>query len=243
MRAQASARGRRHEPYRRHRFVDQRRHRLRLRERRARVDRRDRGAHGWNEAVAQDRNLRQPGRRRRLTGRRLRFRRRVGVDVIAAHDDARAQQPEEVRGDAGNADLLGLAAPFGNRRASGTERGARSSNVALDWSCRSRKSGGENVQSLTFRARSSPHTMTRRDASAYGSGRSRTAFTTLKIAVQAPMPSAIVIVATVAKPRFSSSPLTAWATSLSSMSMEREAFQASVCDAGCSVPGHPAVTI
>src|SRR5438034_11479668 len=33
---------------------------------------------------------------------------------------------------------------------------ARSSNAAVDWSCRSRKSGGENVQSLTFRARS-PH--------------------------------------------------------------------------------------
>jgi hypothetical protein len=55
---------------------------------------------------------------------------------------------------------------------------------------------------LTLRARSSPQTSTRRCASAYGSGRSNTALTTLKIAVHAPMPSAMVTVATSAKPAF-----------------------------------------
>ena len=41
---------------------------------------------------------------------------------------------------------------------------------------------------------------TRRDGSRYGSGRSRTAFTTEKMAVFAPMPSASVIAATAVKP-------------------------------------------
>lgn len=43
-------------------------------------------------------------------------------------------------------------------------------------------------------------TIARRDGSAYGSGRSMTAFTTLKIAVLAPMPSASVMSAVIAKP-------------------------------------------
>ena len=68
-----------------------------------------------------------------------------------------------------------------------------SSKSAVDCCRRSRKSGGENGQSLTLRVRSSPHTSPGAARSAYGSGRSSTALTTLKIAVQAPMPSAIVI--------------------------------------------------
>jgi hypothetical protein len=43
-------------------------------------------------------------------------------------------------------------------------------------------------------------TLTRRSASGYGSGRSRTAFTTLKIALLAPMPTASVATATSVKP-------------------------------------------
>jgi hypothetical protein len=79
---------------------------------------------------------------------------------------------------------------------------AMSSKTLVDCCVRSRKSGGAKGQSFTFRARSSPHSRTSRCASVYGSGRSRTAFTTLKIAVHAPMPSAIVIVATAANARF-----------------------------------------
>ena len=65
---------------------------------------------------------------------------------------------------------------------------------------RSRKSGGENGQSGTLRARSSPHTRTSRGASTYGSGRSSTVLTTLKIAEQAAMPRPIVRIATAMKP-------------------------------------------
>ena len=47
---------------------------------------------------------------------------------------------------------------------------------------------------------SDPRVTTRRSASAYGSGRSSTAFTTLKMAVVAPIPSASVSTATSVKP-------------------------------------------
>src|SRR5262245_13134537 len=50
------------------------------------------------------------------------------------------------------------------------------------------------------RARMSCQTITRRLESLYGSGRMRRAFTTLKIAVFAPIPSASVAIATSAKP-------------------------------------------
>src|SRR5262249_21185020 len=90
--------------------------------------------------------------------------------------------------------------------------------IAPDCCCRSRRSGGANGQSCTFRARSSPHTITSRRASAYGSGRSSTALTTLKIAVQAPMPSAIVIVATAVKPAFFLRPRAAYAQPLTQVS-------------------------
>ena len=48
--------------------------------------------------------------------------------------------------------------------------------------------------------------MTSRGASAYGRGRNSTALTTLKIAVQAPIPSAMVNVATIANPRLARKP-------------------------------------
>ena len=96
-------------------------------------------------------------------------------------------------------------APRAARGRPGSSRRSRRT-TSVDCCCRSRRSGGENGQSFTLRARSSPQISTSRCALAYGSGRSSTALTTLKIAVQAPMPSAIVTVATVAKPRFLRSP-------------------------------------
>jgi hypothetical protein len=70
-----------------------------------------------------------------------------------------------------------------------------------------------------LRARSSDQTSTSRSGSAYGSGRSSTALTTLKMAVQAPMPSAIVTIATAAKPRFLRSPRRVYIRSLNSVSI------------------------
>jgi hypothetical protein len=96
---------------------------------------------------------------------------------------------------------------------------AKSSKRFVDWRRRSRKSGGEKGQSFTLRARSSPQTRTRRRASLYGSGRSNTAFTTLKIAVHAPMPSAMVNPATTENPRFFRSPRAAYTRSLTKVSM------------------------
>ncbi len=64
----------------------------------------------------------------------------------------------------------------------------------------SHRSDGAMKKSYTFRFRMSLVTIARRDGSAYGSGRSITAFTTLKIAVLAPMPSASVMRAVIANP-------------------------------------------
>ncbi len=71
---------------------------------------------------------------------------------------------------------------------------------AIDWNAvaRSRRSGqspGMIGKSTTFRVRMSDLISASRFGCAYGSGRSSTAFTTLKIAVVAPVPSAIVMTA------------------------------------------------
>jgi hypothetical protein len=60
-------------------------------------------------------------------------------------------------------------------------------------------SPGAMLKSRTPRLRMSLVTNTRRSAFGYGSGRSNTAFTTLKIAVLAPIPKPSVISAVMAK--------------------------------------------
>ena len=57
-------------------------------------------------------------------------------------------------------------------------------------------------KSMTWRLRMSCQTCTSLAGSAYGSGRSSTALTTLKMAVVAPMPSASVPIAVIANPGF-----------------------------------------
>ena len=86
------------------------------------------------------------------------------------------------------ATLTSTASPLGPGTAFwNVATAARPSNV-VDCARKSAKSGFENGQSRTLRARSSPQTIISRSASAYGSGRSKTAFTTLKMAVVAPIP-------------------------------------------------------
>jgi hypothetical protein len=70
-----------------------------------------------------------------------------------------------------------------------------SSKVLLAELRRSKKSALENGKSFTLRFRMSPQARTSRSGLRYGSGRSSTASVTLKIAVLAPMPSAMVATA------------------------------------------------
>ena len=77
---------------------------------------------------------------------------------------------------------------------------AATDSNSVPCSRRSAKSPGGIGKSFTFRAIMSLSTRTRRPASVYGRGLSSTAFTTLKIAVVAPMPRPIVRMAVKVKP-------------------------------------------
>src|SRR5687768_5759129 len=87
-------------------------------------------------------------------------------------------------------------------------------NTSPPWSRRSLKSPGANGKSTTLRCRRSAQTIASRSGSSYGSGRSRIALTTLKIAVLEPMPSASVMIAVAAKPGFLRRPRSAKPISL-----------------------------
>ena len=109
-----------------------------------------------------------------------------------------AEQSEEIRRDDGEPDLLGRSVSAGQDPPP-VRNAAISSNDPLEPSRMSTKFSLDSGMPRLFRFRRSMYMTTRRSGSSYGSGRSSTALATLKIAVLAPMPSAIVATAATVK--------------------------------------------
>ena len=132
--------------------------------------------------------------RRRQRGWRSQ-RRAIGISEVATCDHRNAEKPEEPCGDECGGHLL-VARPAPSPANVGPKVCTASTcSNGDDRFRRSWKSPGANGKSSTLRARMSCATWTRASASRYGSGRNRTASTTLKIAAVPPMPRASVRIA------------------------------------------------